>query len=70
MLAETVHSYTQLTNIVVNSVMKKSPDYIFYGDMNRRRPYRLYREFGRVGWVTKTSMVRRLDARSIMIQIP
>jgi histone deacetylase 1/2 len=63
--AEAVHTATRLTNSTVNSVTKKSPDDVFYGETNTRRPYKLYRQFGRVGWVTIREGVKKLDARSI-----
>ena len=62
--AEAVHTATRLTNSTVNSVTKRSPDDMFYGEMNPRRPYKLYKQFGRVGWVTARHGIKKLDARS------
>ena len=56
---------TRLMNSSVNSVIKKSPDDVFYGETNTKRPYKLYRQFGRVGWITIRESVKKLDARSI-----
>jgi hypothetical protein len=52
--AEAVHTSTRLTNSTINSVTKNGPDNMFYNDMNPRGgpDNKLYKQFGRVGWVT------------------
>ena len=40
--AEAIHTATHLTISTVNSVTKRSPDDMFYGELNPRRPYKLY----------------------------
>ena len=61
--AESVHTHTQLTNLVENSATNKCPDWLFYSKQPTLYPHLV--QFGCIGWVTICTKIPKLTPKAI-----